>query len=455
MLSARPPLGHEIAAHAHFNITHMGVIIYQNLLFPPESAATRYTFPQSFGNLYLGIVPFLLALPLYGQWHNKVYRFYLIVAGFAALLSFWNKAFHGAQRLIPGFGFTPVQPLEIFFLCIIVAFGLTVEHILKTRDIPSRLQTGLIIGIAAILSIIPFSVVLLRAEPERFVPNYAVYIISLVLILIAILVLLYKLNRKFFISILVLLLCVNLLAPMKRWMIFYGPDHSLSLRCKNYHNPPGTGLSGPRYFDATGTAYMASNVNIYPRLRLVQGYDSLVLRHFAAEYDKHIPKGVRRGRRLINKPGEAPEELLRKAGVGKIFHNPTIEDVGSKETIGCVSLITSDVSYPECTITNGTCSIKRISPERIEIKIETNTTADLKVAEVFHPAWRYRFDNKGPNYRVQCADDGFMEVPNIPAGTKTVQLFYSPWLEKLGLTLALLSLILSVVPILWIEVKRK
>jgi len=455
LLSSRPPIMGDISAHAHFMFAHLGMMIYQSLLFPSVSRTNVHTFAQNLGNLYLGAVPFLLPLPLYGQWNNRAYRFFFGSSIIAALISFSTPLFHAAQRFIPGFGLSPVQPFPLFFFCFIFALGLSIDHLLKIIKKPSRLQVILIVIVGALIALIPYPVILLRREPENFIPNYIVFLFSEVLILIAILLQMYKRRTKFFASALLIVLAINLLPPMRRWVTFYGPENSLGLKCHNSGSTGNYGLDKPRYYNATGTSFLSSNINIYPRLRLVQGYDSLVLKSFVDEFSKYIPKGVKRSRRLINNAGEAPDGLLRETGAGRVIHNPLIEPVGARETAGCLELYTTDVSYPECTITNGTCEMHRISPECIDITIDANQAADLKVAETYYPGWRYRLDGNPQAYKVQQSDEGFMKVPDISPGTKKATLFYDPRLERLGLILASLSFVIGIVFILLLDKRAK
>ena len=113
-----------------------------------------------------------------------------------------------------------------------------------------------------------------------------------------------------------------------------------------------------------------------------------------------------------------------------------------------------DVQHPECTISSGYCEMTRISPERIEINIENNKIAKLKIAETYYPAWRYRLNGKGETHPVHQDATGFMVIPDIPSGTDVIELTYNPSHEKLGLILSIASFIIGLILIVWKDKKR-
>jgi hypothetical protein len=289
-----------------------------------------------------------------------------------------------------------------------------------------------------------------------FTPNYIAFLATAAIFLFSLLLRYYKGYIKLFTVITIVLITVNLLPPMKRWVTFYGPEGSWGLRCRDLReNGANPNLNNPRYFDATGTSLLSANINIYPRMRFVQGYDAVVLRNFADEYRKYIHKGVRAGRRAITKQNEAPEEYLKKAGVGKVVLNPLPDTEGTWEKATDIDIFLKDVSFPECTITHGECEMFRIKPELIEITVNTNEIADLTIAETHYPTWRYRFDDERDSHKVQPSEHGFMKIPNIPPGTSKVTLFYDPHFERLSLILSSASFIIGLAIIIGLDKKER
>jgi uncharacterized membrane protein YfhO len=58
-------------------------------------------------------------------------------------------------------------------------------------------------------------------------------------------------------------------------------------------------------------------------------------------------------------------------------------------------------------------------------------------------------------YKIQQSEDGFMRIPDIPAGTGKVTLFYYSYIERLGLMLASASFIIGVILIAFLDRKAK
>ena len=268
-----------------------------------------------------------------------------------------------------------------------------------------------------------------KGQLAGFAPNYAAYLATLVIILIGLIMRQHRNAAKLLASAVVIVIALNLLPLMKRWTTFFGPHDSYALTCREtIQEEEDLELNRPRYFVATGTALMAANMNIYPRMRLVQGFDSLVA-----------------------KQDQKPMGYMRKAGVGKVILNPSDVTSGIREEMCGTELRIEEVGFPECIVNNGNCNMRRVSPERIEIAVNAPGPTNLIVAETYHSAWRYRINKETRSRRVQITKDGFMSIQGIPAGTTNVVLFYSPRLELLGTILTIVSFITGFILILWLN----
>ncbi len=452
-LSARPELWAEYVGGAHFSFKEIPLIIYQNMLFQPPVPADGFQVPPNFGNLYIGAIPIIFAIPLFGQWKNRNYRFFLYATIVASLICFWPFVFKVAHRLIPGFSFSPIPPFPVFYFCLIMLTGLTLGMLLKNGLALNRSQAVLLGIVSILLAVVPVSLPDTLRQAGDFRSNYILFLATLSIVFIALLLGLYRWKKAVFVSLIAVLCAVNFLPPMKQWTRFFGPEESLYLQCRDARIDDG--LNTARYFNATGTAFLAANTNIYPRLRFAQGYDSLVLRDIADTYREYIPHGVIRGRRFVTKPGEAPLELLRIMGVGRVIHNPLYEETGTRKAVNGIQIITTDTGFKECSFTGGTCEMHRIKPERIEVELNPQTGGQLKIAEAYYPAWFYTTDAGGKARRVSKSDEGLIIIPDISAETHKVTLFYNPYLEKTGLWISAVSFLLGLALFIYLDRKKE
>jgi len=305
----------------------------------------------------------------------------------------------------------------------------------------NRTQVTLIGIVSILLAVIPISVPDIMRQAGDFTANYVLFLGALALMFAALVLRLHQRKKWLFVFLIIISCAINYLPPMKQWTTFFGPGDSLYLQCRETRL--NDGLNTPRYFNATGTAFLAANLNIYPRLRYVQGYDSLVLRDIADTYREYLPQGVKRGRRFVTKPREAPPELLRITGAGHVIHNPLYEDKGTMKLAKGVQVITTETGFPECVFSGGTCELIRESPEIIHIKVNSSSGGDLTVAEAYYPAWHFTIDGGLHKGKVVKSSKGFISVLDIPGGEHNITITYRPDSEKLGLILSIFFFILG------------
>jgi len=404
----------------HFSF-HLGVLVF--MLFRDGTAPFSFEHPfgnlQNFDNLYIGILPFMLALPLFGQWRRKGYLFFIIAAVIAGIICFSKTPFHTVMRYLPGFGISPVPPLPVFFFCLVTALGFTIDHLCRPYGILSK---------------------------RRLLP--------------------------FVLAIIIIILLVNLAPLMKRSTTFYTSEHSLALKCKEYRkNDVGEQADPPRFFDNTNTSFMSANINIYPRIRLVQGYDSLILKHFIDEYAEHFPDRIQRGRRIVGggyqpmpiddflyiEPYEEPWYFSYYGADGIISEPWEVGDWDVYEING----IKLHTVYMEGVVeasygSRGMGKVIRKGPELlVHENIFSTLTSDYSISETYYPGWVYRFENENVTHLVQMDDKGFMMIPNIQPGDQRVEIFYEPSLERRGFILTIISFVLGGAFVLFMDKRSR
>ncbi len=433
--------------------SYLQYVLYQNILFLPKTEGLSYIPAFESGHLYLGIAPLLITLPFLGQWRDRAYSFFLAAGIVAGILTFSLTATDFALQYLPGFGISPSAPIPVFFFCVIAAFGVSLNHILKHRDIPSKPWLAAFFVATIVLTALPLVLGLIKNSfPANFAINYTIFTATSFLIGLGILIKRWNGNTKPLSVIIIIVLLATLLSPMKTWTRFFGPEGSWGLRCNEFFaGRDRYPLDKPRYFNATGTTMLAANINIYPRMRFVQGYDSLVLKHFTDQYQEHIPGGVLWGRRLIALEGETPGDYLGYAGVGKVILNPRYQADKTYEEAVDIGILVREYPFKECSAIDAQCEMHRVNPELIEISIDAGSDTEIRVSETYYPAWRYRIDGGSDSHPARLGEKGFMVIPDITPGQHMIELFYDPWLEKLGLMLAAVSFVIGLMVIMRLE----
>ncbi len=462
-MSVRPELTRSMLVHYGINPSHLGLIFLLNLL-SPAGIASRYTSGEfaAYSNLYLGLLPCLIVLPFYGQSRTSEYRFFIIAAIITALISFSSTAFYIAMKIIPGMGLSPSPPFPLMFYCAITAVAFSLNAILSpAADGMKRGGISILVMLIAFVGI-PYAAAFLVGRNlggvfgdfEFYKMNYAGvgFFLGQFILIFSIILLFTGSDRRFsrYLLIFAFLVVSTTYIQLAKTMVHGESDgNSFAITCKGTN----TRLNEPRYFNASGTSVLTPNINIYPGMRTAQGYESLLLKNYADTYEKFIGGSLWRMRLAESKRGVAPVEFLKEAGVGKVIVHPDDVPDARIEDICGVELHVVDAGYPECVISSGSCAMNRVSPELIRIDIDTEKNASMNIAETFYPAWKYRIEGEEKSFDVQQSDEGFMQIPNLKPGKYSVELFYQPSLEILGLWLSAAFFIISIILIIRLDGK--
>ena len=87
----------------------------------------------------------------------------------------------------------------------------------------------------------------------------------------------------------------------------------------------------------------------------------------------------------------------------------------------------------------GSVTVEKYTPNKIELNVDTDSSALLLALNNYYPAWKVKIDGKKSD--VIKADFSFQGVV-VPAGNHKVEFYFSSVYERLGLWISLLTLIL-------------
>ena len=454
-MAARPQIFEQHFANFSTNFTWMIFILYQNILFPAKEGI-HSTLASSQANLYLGILPLLIALPLYGQWRESRYRFFLFASIIFGAICFLTPIARFALRFIPGFGLTPILPYPTLLFLIIIAFALSLEHILKQTEKVTVIRTALIIGVTVVFAFVPLTFVVLKKMDGGFLPNYITFILSAILVIIGLLILYKRSRAKPLAYILIFLFALNYLPIMKRWATFYGPEGSAGVIAKQLRESRVDDIElTTRYFNATRSSFLPVNTNIYLRLPFVQGYNALVPSHFADEWAKHFPEGVLKSRRLAVAMAEPTYDFLEITGVSRVMRKPD-EQYNNIHIFNKTTQIYFDYTgYRHSRGRLGSCRIFRPKPEKMNIRKRYVDLTDIEIAETYYPSWRYNLSHETESHPVEKSSSGFIHIPVQTNEQFTLTLYYDPYLEKLGLILASVWFIIGLIVITTLDMRGR
>ena len=94
----------------------------------------------------------------------------------------------------------------------------------------------------------------------------------------------------------------------------------------------------------------------------------------------------------------------------------------------------------------GSATVKRITPDRAVVEVETNAPGLLVLSEQYYPGWRaYVDDSETPIYAV----DGILRGVFISKGKHTILFEYQPFLFSLGLIISITSLLTVLVGLIY------
>ncbi len=454
-LSARTAAGQALS-NFHVDFRHIALMLYQNLIIPLWDKSDPYSPMLKFGNLYYGLIPILLLLPFYGQWKDSRYRFYFITSLVIGAICFITPVARLFLLIVPGARLTVLMPYPALFLCLTIAFGLSLQRILTGFRENISFHKIPVIIVALLFLALPAAMRLMSNQPDDFSPNFIAYSIVLIILVGCLLFRTINKRSRLAIGVFIALLAVSYLPMMTKWTTFYSPDNgSFGLRVKR--NGPideFAALNAPRYFNATSSAFLESNINIYPRMRFVQGYDSLILSHFADGYRAHVPGGIIAKKRLTTREYGKWDEYLAETGTGSEIINPLQRKWSVSISITGNEVPIEEINAPEYVMDGRGFEIERRKPELYTLTALAGDVGDLRIAETWYPGWVNDVNEMGPR-PMGMTQNGFMRLSDTPTTSFEGIIYYNPWLEKLSITLSIVSFIISLIAISALDCREK
>ncbi len=440
------------------------------------------------GETYAGVIPVLLAIFAVIFVRGKFSIFYLALGLFSLFASFGKAAplhyilyylipFYGALRI-------PIRFIFLYMLSISVLSAIGLDYLSKTTIELKRFVKWAVILVIS-LSVI-FSLIVSSGETRNFLINATEGGICAPLIFLLIfgaftlsiyLLNKNKINYNVFIISLIVITLVDLLSFGTRY--FKLADESIA-------------GAKPQVFEflerdrnlyrvSIGVQNIGPNLPMVYKIQSISGYSPIIFKdllHYVIYNSTHSLdfSGVYTATRLYLPPGRDTRMMgllnvkyhvfpFMKDGLyymgikdmknyyPRAFIVPGYsvlsdrkqilvrlgdENFNPQETI----LLESDVGlsdYSFSPATKGTAQVKSFSPDRIDIKTESNGDAILFLSEIYYPGWKVFID--GAPGKIYRANYMFRAIP-LKAGEHSVGFVYDPLSFKIGKYISLFSLML-------------
>ena len=474
-------------------------IRYLPTLLAPDFYGNPVTRNKFFGNyiewsMFLGTIPALLGLYSISSKSKKILFFF--VAGIASLIFSLNTP---VLDLIVGLKIPVISTSAVgrilvlfsFSFSVLAAFGFDI----LLNDIKMKRRRKIIYWFA-FFSLI-FSILWLIIISKQVGENYLVSLKNFILptFMFAVLVLgsfaaLFKKKLlKIFIFLIVILVAFDMLRFTKKWQPFEGeefvfPKTPVISKLVSFGNIERTygrfGAEGNVYFQIQGTEgydplyigrygqFLESlddgKINLSPRsganFPITAHYSPKIFDFMGIKYilEKRLDKGTVWGFPFEKFPKDKFNLIYREKNyfiyenkdafpkaflVGNYDVIPDDQKIIDKVLNKDFDLRTSAVLEKDPKIKNdqdltGNTKIIKYEPNRVIIEIDVNREALLVLSDNYYPGWRAKVNGK--EKEVLRTNYTFRGVA-IPKGKNRVEMYYDPRSFKLGLVIALFSIV--------------